>query len=199
MDKQQVNARTSAPERKAGVARTAEPPPRFISRPFTAKSSPLVSDPHSPDYDPVRLSQLAHLSFGSAFEKEPRDPVFAPAREQMLKETVEADLASVHATSRLLEVECKSATCKLLFAGKDLDEARWGSMIMQYTATGSALEPGTPYYKDGEVISPVFVAFKPEDRPNDAWAKTYPKQRAEHLRRAHADRLPANWPPVPAM
>jgi hypothetical protein len=196
LEKEEVHARSSAGEQRPGVARTAAPPPRFITRPFADKS-PLVSDPKSPDYDVVRLSRLAHLSFGTAFENEPRDPVFAPRREQMLRDTVEADLASVHAASRLLSVECKSATCKLLFAGKDLDEARWGSMIMQYTATGSALEPGTPYMKDGTVISPVFVGFKAEDRPNDAWAKTYPKQRAEHLARAHSHPPPANWPPVP--
>src|SRR3954469_15763627 len=110
MEKQEASSRNPAAERKAAAVRTAAPPPRFIPPPF-ADRAPLISDPRSPDYDVVRLSRLAHLSFGPAFEKEPRDPVFAPAREQMLKETVEADLASVHAASRLLTVECKSATC----------------------------------------------------------------------------------------
>jgi len=171
-------------------------PPRFTPGPFLEDSS-VTTDPRSPDYDPVKLSRLTNMSLGTAFDKEPRDPLWAPAREQMLKETNEADLASVHASARLLNVECKSATCKLVFVGKSLEESRWGSIIMQYTAAGNAIQPGKPRRKDGEVFSTVFVAYDAENRDPAVWARTHKKQREENLNRWRSKPVPPGYPPPP--
>jgi hypothetical protein len=162
-----------------------------------ADNPPLTTDPRSPDYDVIKLTRSAKLSLVRAFETEPRDPVFAPAREQMLRETVEADLTSVYARARLASVECRSATCKLVFAGKTMEEARWGSLILRYTAPANAVQPGSPLQENDEFIVSTYVAYDAENRAHAVWAQTYARQREANLARWRARPVPDGFPPVP--
>jgi hypothetical protein len=185
-----------ATARKVGPPHPS-PPPRFVPGPFLEGPS-VTSDPRSPDYDPVKLSFLTGMSLGTAFSRETRDPLFAPAREQMLRATSEADLASIHATARLEEVECKSSTCKLVFVARSLEEAGWGSILLQYTAAGGAISPGKPYRgADGDVFLTVFVAYEPGQRDHQTWAQLYKKRREENLSRRRSKPTLPGFPPPP--
>lgn len=172
------------------------PPPRFAPPPSLDNSS-VTTDPRSRDYDALKLVLLTGTSVSTVFDKEPRDPHFAPQREQMLREITEADLLSARAAARLLKVECKSATCKLTFVGKSPDETAWGNILMHYTAVGDALQPGNSYVKDGDVYSPVFVVFNAENREHGVWTKNYAKMRETYLASRRSLPVPAGFPAVP--
>jgi hypothetical protein len=185
-----------ATEWKVDRAQHQQAPPKFIPGPRFEKSS-VTTDPRSPDYDVIKLSKMSIMSLDTAFDKEPRDAIWAPPREQMLKETYEKDLASIQASSRLLTAECKSATCQLVFAGKSLEQAAEGSLLMQFTAAGNAVQPGRPYRKDGEVFLPVFVGYDAENRDPTAWARNHAKLRKTQLDLWRSRPLPPELPALP--
>jgi hypothetical protein len=186
----------AATEWKVDKAQFQPAPPKLIPGQSSTKPA-ITTDPRSPDYDVVKLSRLAVMSLDTAFDKEPRDALWAPAREQMLKETYERDLARIQATSRLLTAECKSATCQLVFAGKSLEDASGGSLLMQFTAAGNAVQPGKPYRKDGEVFLPVFVGYDAENRDPAAWTRNHAQLRKTHLDLWRSRPLPAGLPALP--
>jgi hypothetical protein len=160
-------------------------------------SPALVTDQNLPGYDVVRLIEATDASVVAIFEGETRDGSWAPARESALKKIVSRDLEGVGAKAELAATECHHSTCKLLFAGSTLEEARWGSILMQYATLGSFTEPAQPYRRDGRVYLPVYVAFHPEERGEQTWSDYYQQKRRAQLDRWRRVPPRPGYPPVP--
>src|SRR5262249_41911866 len=92
----------------------------------------LVTDQNDPAYDAYQLVTVLDTSVATVFDSETRDLKWAPVREAAIAAIVERDLTNVQAHSRLVRTECHHSTCEMLFEGPTLEEARWGSILLQY-------------------------------------------------------------------
>jgi hypothetical protein len=177
-------------------------PPRSRSvRPFQPlPSAPpsVVTNQNDPSYDVFRLIKVLDISVATAFDHEQRDPAWAPLRERAITTVVQRDLQNVKANARLVRTECRHATCEMLFEGPTLEEARWGSLLVQYAPLAAMTEPGQPVQRDGKVYLPVFLAMQPEERPNEGWEPIYQQERKAQLamRRQGGPPRPG-FPPYP--
>jgi len=110
------SAPTPSPEPALPPLPPPKPPPAAVlPPPFRAMIGAPQVDPHRPGYDALAAFDL--LGAGGAdvlalFREEPRDPVWAPEREddivsQALSEFLDAD------RDAQMEVECRTATCRV--------------------------------------------------------------------------------------
>jgi len=161
-------------------------------------SNGLVTDQNDPGYDVTQVVKVLDVTVAAAFDSETRDPRWAPRREQYITDIVGRDLQSVQARAELVSTECRHSTCQLVFAGPTLEEAGWGSLLIQYATLGVFTEPGQPVQDGDRVYLPVFVAVHPDERSNDGWQEYYAHKRkvflADRRQRPHPG---PHYPPVP--
>jgi hypothetical protein len=184
----------SAPTPRAGARR----PFKALPANLISGAPSLVTNQNDPSYDAYRLIKVLDISVATAFDSEKRDPTWAPQREKAITATIERDLQNVKANSRLVKTECHHSTCEMLFEGPTLEDARWGSLLIQYAPLGAITEPGQPVERDGKVYLPVFVALQPQERANEGWEQIYQMERKAQLaiRRQGGPPVPG-LPPYP--
>lgn len=72
----------------------------------------VESNPRAPGYDPVRVGQVLDLPVSAIYEREPRDPGWAPGMESQQRTLLAAELGNVFEGAAVDEVECRTGTCR---------------------------------------------------------------------------------------
>jgi hypothetical protein len=140
------------------------PPPRFLAAPALPGES--VLDPRSPGYDPVMAIRQGGRSLSELFAQEPRDPLWAPAREQQMRDVLSEPL--VKAGSRIASAECRSFSCKLVLElPADRPEAITETIVGNVSEDlAIVVSPD----REGFVQVTRLVATRPELRDADSFA-----------------------------
>ena len=72
----------------------------------------MPTDPEDPDYDPAVLQRALLMSPVVLFEREKRDPIWAPAVESRIRDTLRHDFSACFPNREpTVKQECRSSTC----------------------------------------------------------------------------------------
>jgi hypothetical protein len=154
----------------------------------------LQNDPTAPDYDALRLTQLA-IPANEIFASEPRDERWAPVIERRISQTVDDDLASALAGARVAKIECHTMVCRMEIAADDRETLRKASHLFQYAPRA----PRTDYVGGDGRTTTVYLTFDRETRDPDAHQKWYSAVREISLRELRAAPRQPSDPPVPSI
>jgi hypothetical protein len=77
------------------------------------------TDPTSKRYDPIVLNRVTNMSPSDLWRKEPRDPLFAPVREDALKARIVERLRKRISYEADVNVSCHTSSCEVTVQGHD--------------------------------------------------------------------------------
>jgi hypothetical protein len=108
------------------------------------EATPLSTDPEDPNYDPYLLTPEMNMRAQTLFEREGRDPIWAPAIERRIAETLHRDFAVCLPNREPLVQECRSSTCLVTVEvpdGLSPIQKQLAFVMPQLARLGSSVEP----------------------------------------------------------
>ena len=163
-------------------------PPSFRT---DGTESKLTTDPMSPDYDPVAL-HASGVRLGKLFEREPRDPQWAPAMEERTAAIIKKDLEELLPANKLSssKIECRRMICKVEFEAEDKETLTQVNRYLGAMRLGTGRSPsgitqktvdGRSFYTFSSLLS-----FEQKNRNLADHERWYGETRKEFLDRSRA-------------
>jgi hypothetical protein len=175
----------------------ARRPPALLS---VAPGPKLQADPKGPDYDVLKLAQVAEMGFDQIHAAEPRDSTWAPAMETRVGEIARKDFETAGIAGQVREINCKTMVCKVVLEAPDATSLTQARRLFEISNVATAFTMGGKERGPGESIG-LYVAFDRQWRDLDKNAEVYPafrKMKIDRLRTMHAGKTPApDEPPIP--
>src|SRR4051794_25440104 len=140
---EEVRTAGSDPEQPGDGPRASRrpPPPRYTNE---TKRAPIQNDPLRPGYDSAKLLQAAEVDPRKIFGAEPRDDSWAPAAEQTLRSGLERDLAATGVPAEIRNMECRTATCRVVIQADSDGALRRANRLMYMTNVADGLSVTGP-------------------------------------------------------
>ncbi len=145
-----------------------------------------------------------HMGMSERFEKEARDPAWAPAREKEVKESVERDFTALKQDAWVSSIRCRTRMCLLEIASPSAAGLENAKVVLGYAPRASAIQfrGDWPPVGNGHVAGFV-LEFDGTSRDADTfadWQATERQSALEDLARLRVGRsIPEELPSPPPL
>jgi hypothetical protein len=145
-----------------------------------------------------------HQGMGDRFEKEGRDPVWAPAREREVKDSVERDFTAGKQDAWVSSIRCHTTTCRLEVSSPSAAGLEQAKLMLSYAPRAAAIQfGGDSLSPANEHVASYVLEFEGISRDPETYAEWQGMARQgalEGLARLRAGRaLPDGVPSAPPL